>query len=352
MTVMVAMGVMGGIGAMMMLSSEESNKAMKSNFITEDMNNMSAQIARLLSSSEACGLTFNGKNARNSPPVTDIKDHSGVTVLSTATKFGTGNISFESVRLQDPNSADDDVQVVTGGTGSTYAVVKFNKVQKSLFAQRNQIVKIRLKVVTNAADAVTACFAVNANDSLWAREAPTDNINYSPGNVGVGLMAPTQKLDVSGASYTPPKRQAVVATTPDGKKFSIGGTATEYQLNVNDDLPVVVKGTTGAELGTIVVNKATASESFILKPVATSTIACGPAYEGAIRSKEIVVRPVAFRGENALTLLRTQVCSDYGGLWKWRTLRVQKFTRASGSPCTPSQAQRDCTDHNNSATHQ
>ncbi len=351
MTVMICMAAVGGIGVMMMAKNDESNKSMKSNFITDEMNSMAAQMTRLLSSGQACGLTFNNQNAKNSAAVTELKDHTGVTVLSTATKFGTTGVSFESVTLRDRNVSDDDVAVVTGGEGSTYAEVKFNKMDKSLFSQKNRLVKIRLNVITDASDRVTECFAINASDTLWAVE-PGNNINYAPGNVGIGLDTPTEKLDVSGASYTTPGRLAIAATTSDGKKISVGGIATEYQMNVNDDLPVVVKSATGPERGTIVVNKASASQSFILEPVSGSGVPCVSALEGAIRSKEIVIRPVATRGQNAQTLLRTQVCSDYGGVWKWRTLKVQKFTRSSGASCTPSQTSRDCTDHNNSSTHQ
>lgn len=351
MTVMVAMAAVGGIGVIMMAKNDESNKSMKSNFITEEMNSMTAQMARLLSSSQACGLTFNNLNAKNSIEVTELKDHTGMTVLSTDTKFGTTGVSFESITLRDRNVPDDEVQVVTGGEGSTYVEVKFNKMDKSLFSQKNKIVKIRLNVITDASDRVTDCFAINASDTLWAVEAG-NNINYSPGNVGIGLDTPTEKLDVSGASYTPTKRLAVAATTSDGKKFGVGGIATEYQMNVNDDLPIVVKSATGPQRGTIVVNKASASQSFILEPVSGSGVPCVSNLEGAIRSKEIVIRPVATRGQNAQTLLRTQVCSNFGGVWKWRTLKVQKFTRSSGALCTPSQSSKDCTDHNNNPAHQ
>lgn len=344
--VALAVGAMGGMAALMMRSSENSNKAMKSNFLTEDMRDLTSQIGRLLSSSEACLATFTGQSATSSSDITSIKDHTGAEVLSNNTKFGTGPVGFESVYLKDPGDPADDVQVTTGASGSTYAMVKFKKVQGSLFSERNQVYKIRLSVVTDATGKVTRCFSANSSDSLWTREAPSDNINYSPGNVGIGITTPTEKMDVSGSSFATPGELAVAATTTDGDKISLGGTATEYRLNVNEAKPIVFKQVTTATKATAIVNKATAEQSLILKPVepSPSGVACSPALEGAMRSKEIFIRNQA-HGQSALTLLRTQVCSDFGGVWKWRTIKLQKYTRATGAPCTPGVSQKDCTDH-------
>lgn len=351
-----ALAVLGGAGALLMRSNDESNKAMKTNFLTEDMADMSSQITRLLSSSAACTQTFNGRNARASVAVTEVKDHTGAVVLNTDTKFGTGNVGFEEIRLDDPNVASDDVNVVTGGTGSTYAVVKFKKIVGSAFSERNKVVKIRLKVVTDASTAVTSCFAQNASDTLWALELPTDNINYAVGNVGIGVQTPSEKLDVSGAALIPAQPLSAAATTTDGKKFAIGGTATEYRFNVNDDRPIRFRQTTGTTLGKVVVNKASADETIFLTPVSSpagspTSVPCTSDLEGSMRVREIFIRNTA-HSQPGLTIARTQVCSDFGGQWKWRTLKVQRYTRASGSTCTPGTSQKDCTDHNSSASHQ
>lgn len=348
-----AMAVVGGIGAAMMSSNQAANKTMKSNFVSDDMKDMSAQITRLLSNSQGCSLMFNGLNARNSTPVTVLTDHTGLTVLDTTTKFGTSNVSFESVRLQDLNDPGDDVAVVNGGAGSTNAIVKFKTVAKTTYENRNQVVKIRTRVITDASGNVTSCFAMNASDTLWTRETPSDNINYATGNVGIGVITPTEKLDVSGFSYVPPRSVSVSTTTPGGRNFTLGGTATEYQLGVSVDRPVVLKAASGAQRGTLVANNAIATQTIFIRPVAGGGPVCSPALEGAMRSKEIVIRPNAFRGQNALTVIRTQVCTDFEpGNWKWRTLKLDKFTIGGSAPCSPSLAQKNCTDHTDSGTHQ
>ncbi|MES2525944.1 MAG: hypothetical protein V4598_02610 [Bdellovibrionota bacterium] len=352
-TVSLAVGVLGGIAVMMMKSNEDATKAMKTNFLTEDMESMASQIQRLLSSSAACTATFNTLNAKSSPLVTEVKDHTGLVVINTDTHFGTTNVGIDSVQLLDPNDSADDVNVVTGGIGTTFAVISFKKMDKSSFQERNKVMRLRLRVETNGSDQVVRCFTLNSSDTLWTREAPSDNINYAAGNVGIGLNTPTEKMDVSGASYTVPQALAVAAETSAGKKFSMGGSATEYQFNIDDNLPLVFKERSGTTLAKAIVKNAVADQSIILSPVlgSPSAVPCNSGIEGAMRMKEIFIRAQA-HGQSALTLLRTQVCSDFGGLWKWRTVKLQRFTRATGTPCTPGTAQKDCTDHNTNSPHQ
>lgn len=332
-------------GYMVMRSSENANKSIKTNLLNDDMADLLAQINKLLSSSTACQATLGGLNARSSGPRTAIADHAGTSQITSTMKFGTGGVSIQTVRLED--GASDDVSVVTGGPGTTYAIVTFGSQIGSFFTNRNPQKRIKIWVNTDAADVVTACHSMsNAVDSAWSREAPTENINYATGNVGVGVVSPTEKMDVNGW---------VSASTTAGERISIGGTATEYQLSLNANKPLIIKHTQTPTMADIEVNGVRADGRIVLKPVVDASpfvppvrsgMACSATYEGAMRSRHITIRANNVHGSPPLSLLRTQVCSDFGGIWKWRTLKVRKFTRgAPHGPCVPALWTRNCIDN-------
>ncbi|MFL5785520.1 MAG: hypothetical protein ACJ76H_12970 [Bacteriovoracaceae bacterium] len=336
--VLLGFAMVGGGGYLVMKSVEDSNKSITTNMLTDAMNDYATQISMVLSASQACINTFGGQNARNSAVRTTITDAGGFAIINSATNYGTSNVNIEGIKLRDPGVATDDVNVVTGGAGTTYAEITFGKKMKTFFSNRKQVKKIKMWVMTDASSNVTNCYTMaDANDSAWTRETPSNNINYTLGNVGVGLQSPTQKLDVLGR---------VASTTTTGQRMALGGTASEYQIAVNADLPLVFQNSSGTTAN-VIVNKAKADESFIIKPTATagtaSGLACTASLEGAMRSRQMRIHPSA-HGSPVLTVIRSQICSDYGGTWKWRTLKLRKYTIGGGATCTPGLAQKNCTD--------
>ena len=338
--VLIAFSMVAGGGFLVMKSIDESNKSIKTNMLNDAMDDYKTQISMILSSSQACVNTFGGKNARNSVAVTAVKDQAGFSVATSAMKFGTSNVSFEDIKLSDPGVATDDVNVVTNGAGTTYAKVSFQKNEKSFFKNRNQVKKIKMWVLTDASGNVTNCYSMSdASDSAWTREVPSNNINYSLGNVGIGVASPTEKLDVLGRVNT---------TTTAGERIGLGGTPTEYQIVTSADHPLIFRNAGGATAN-VIVNKAQADKNFFLKPVLTagsspSGVACSASLEGAMRIRRINLRNGHVGDQSALSVFRTQICSPYGGSWKWRTLKVRKYKRAGGAPCDPSLARKDCID--------
>lgn len=333
--VLIALGIMGGVSVVIMKSFENSSMVAKSNDFRHEVSDYSSQIYRVLSSKTACVNSFNMMNATDTDNINSIKNDKNIEVFNKNTVFGTMNVRFDSMKLEDVMGIKDGVNVVPGNMGSTNLVIRYSPKKSTLMKSRQVIEKIKLWIMTDSSSRITSCYAASTGEDLiWSREAANpDNIYYNSGNVGVGLDAPTEKLDVAGW---------VQAQNGAGDKIAIGGDATNYQIKVDKDKPIVFKNEATGTNANIEAKNVVAKGHVQLAPSASP---CKPENSGAIRYNAALKRVQVCDGTHWLTKAIVTWCLPPNEIKKgddeWMLFhQADDARREKGTGCSPSQVRR------------
>lgn len=238
-TVVIALAAIGGLGAYLMKGNEESFSKAKSQAIDRDADDLSAMVQRILSHRGTCTATMLNLNAANSP-VSEIKNTAGDPVIDSSIVFGQTGLKIDNLALRDyPDSpgVDDGVNTLPNGMSSTNLLLTFKEIPKSPYEKRKLQRRVKLIVSQNASK-ITSCFAVSSGiDTIWKKEAGTENIFYDLGDVGVGTKNPQQKLHVSGN---------IRVENASGEGMVLGGNPAEYSFDLATNRPLNVVNSVGA----------------------------------------------------------------------------------------------------------
>lgn len=240
-TVIIALAAIGGAGAYLMKANDESFSKGKSQAIERDADDFTAQVQRMLSHSGTCRSTLNGLNAANSPVTGGIKTIAGTTVIDGSISFGQSGLRIDNLALRDypdtPPSVDDGVNTLPNGMSSTNLLLTFKEIPKSPYEKRKLQRRVRL-IVDQTSSQITNCFAVSSGvDTIWKKEAGTENIFYDLGEVGVGTTNPQEMLHVAGS---------IRVENDSGDPMTLGGNPAEYSFDLGASKPLRVVNTVGA----------------------------------------------------------------------------------------------------------
>lgn len=283
--VILALAAVGGLGVVYLRENDSSVSKLKNQAMEQDADNLVAQLQRMLSHRPTCRNSFLNLTGAGAP-VPEIKNSANAVVFDSTTINGRTALKIASMELLDNPGTSDGVAVVPSGIGSTHLVIKFRQVPNTAYEKRQLQRRVRL-MVNQSANRIQDCWAVSSGvDSIWLPESGTENIYYSAGNVGVGPVPPTEKLDVVGN---------IRVENQSGDAFRLGG-ETEPGIDLGSAYPLQIVNA-GGNLRDLQVGAAEGKETLQFSGAPSS---CTGGLDGSIRYHRL-----------SRTL---QACS--GGRWK------------------------------------
>jgi prepilin-type N-terminal cleavage/methylation domain-containing protein len=186
---MVVCGIMSGmILVMNQMMSNMTKVNLKAQSDSENLLTLN-EINAILSSPYNCLAALNGKNAATDNTLTKVI-RKGVDKFIVGVKFGNVNTTISSYSI---NSTPVDIT-------NNSATLKINFDKKNLLGGGIISKKVNLYVEVDSSNNITACRSISseAPDSLWKHGTVQSNIDYETGNVGIGVSAPNEKLEVNG----------------------------------------------------------------------------------------------------------------------------------------------------------
>lgn len=227
--IVIALGLMGGVGLMASKLITDSKVGEKSRSITSDMEDLKSMVKRALRTKEACMMNFSGKSAISSSHalLQEMVKGNPRDMLQVNRPFGANRLLVETVALQDNPGMDDGVNVVPGTKGTTNLVITLKR-PGAMKSQAPIRTRIKMSVETDSAGMIENCFSVfTGEDLMWVRSDSTpDDIYYPDGYVGVGTENPQDPLHVAGS---------IIATTTGGDRITLGGAPAQFQIILSAD---------------------------------------------------------------------------------------------------------------------
>jgi type II secretory pathway pseudopilin PulG len=235
--VMIAAGLLGGLALAGMTLFQNQNKAQKTVESNYEVATTVGQIRSVLSDITNCTASFTGKNI-NGGSVNVIKKN-GTSVFPINTNLP-GDIQVKSYQLNNtvPNLAANE----------TVLQITFARAKSAL-----QMDVVRsMKLVYTGSPTVVSCYALsNTSDSYWQLASNGTDIYYIGGSVGVGTIAPTSKLEVTGDIRTSSGGDFILGTAFSGTAPSLFSDNGELAFTTSGTQRMQIAANGNVGLGTL-----------------------------------------------------------------------------------------------------
>lgn len=206
--VMIATGLVSILGLAISNTLTTGFKAQKGLQAKDQQREFTATIRDTLLSDKACKNTFAGVSFSGTQTINSIKDATNAIVFQKDTKDKSKLLKISRMTLEDftPTAG-------TPGAGTAVFRPYFSKVDTNTGTANElapDVITIKAQI---ASGLITDCVALGQSSDLWQRSATNlSNIYYNGGNVGVGTISPSYKLEVQGGQFV--VRDNGTATVP------------------------------------------------------------------------------------------------------------------------------------------